>query len=238
MRLRKYIFGAAALALVSGSAIVALSSSASASVRNVPTVTANGTVACGSNNGTHAVSGIKGNITFTPPLVNGGTASENTTVKIKLKPCTITGNTNLKKVGGKYQTLKGKVKESISSPTSTDSCTGLQTSAPETLTIKWTYTNTSTGAVLDTVNPTVVSYSGYTTNASTNPPWASASNAGFQLPGSGGTASATGSFATGGGASSQAEAYLGSTEADIASDCANGGYANDTFNFGQTSVGP
>jgi hypothetical protein len=236
--LRKYIFGSAALALASGTVVVALSggsASASTAVRNIPTVTANGSVSCGSDNGTTATSGITGTITFVPPLKNGGTSHETTSVKIKLKPCTPTGNTNLP-AGGK---LKGKVSQSISSPTSTNNCTGLATSAPESLVIKWTYKNTA-GVALANVNPTTVNYSGYTTNSASNPPWAgSSNNAGFQLPGSGGTATGTGSFATGGGAASVAEAYLSHTAAQIAVLCAGtNGYASDTFVFGQTHVGP
>jgi len=237
VRLRKYVFGAAALALVSGTVVVSLSgiASASSSVRNPPTVTANGSVACGSNNGTTAVSGIKGTITFVPPLVNGGTASETTSVKIKLSHCTITNNTNLAHGG----ILTGKVKQSISSPTSTNSCTGLGTSAPESLKVKWTY-KSSGGVVLDIVNPTTISYPGYTTNSSTNPPWASSGNAGFQLPGSPstGTPSGVGSFTNGTGHASQAEAYLHSTETQILTACAGAGYSSDTFDFGQSSTGP
>jgi hypothetical protein len=47
VRLRRYIFGAAALALGTGSLVVGLAGSASASVVNIPTVTANGTASCG-----------------------------------------------------------------------------------------------------------------------------------------------------------------------------------------------
>ena len=230
MRLRKYIFGAAALALGTGTLVVGLAGSASASVVNPPSVTANGTATCG----TAGHSGITGTITFTPPLKNGGTASENTTVSIKEKPCTDTA-TNLAS-GGK---LKGKVKESLSSLTSTNSCTGLTTSAPETLTIKWSYKNAS-GVSLDTIANTVISFSGYNIVSSTNPPWATAGDQGFQLPGgTSPTASATGSFlGTDGGASSNAEAFLGLTAAQLASDCASsGGLASSTFAFGDAFVG-
>ncbi len=237
MRLRRYIFGAAALALASGSLSLGLVGSASAASPNAK-VTANGTVACGSDPGAPgtAKSGITGTITFNPPLQSGGTMTENTTVKITVSNCKITGNTNLKKKG----VLTGTVKEDISSPTSVNDCTGLSTSAGENLTVKWTYKSKS-GTVLNTLTPTIVTYPGYTTNASTDPPWASGGNAGFQLPGdpSTGTPSATGSFATGGGAASQAEAYLNLTDSEILTDCGNpGGLASAKFSFGQSSIGP
>jgi hypothetical protein len=235
VRLRRIMFGAAALALGTGSLVVGLASSASASVRNIPTVTANGTAACGkASTGTN---GISGTITFTPPLKNGGTASEVTSVKIKEKDCTTTA-TNLAHGG----TLKGKVKQSISSPTSTNSCTGLTTSAPETLTVKWTWEN-SHAVKLDNVTNTVISFSGYNIVSSTNPPWTVSGDEGFQLPGNGsgggGTSSGTGSFlGTDGGASSTAVAYLGLTAAQLATDCAStGGLASATFAFGAATVG-
>ena len=232
MRLRKIMFGAAALALGTGSLVVGLASSASASVRNIPTVTANGTASCGkASTGTN---GISGTITFTPPLKNGGTASEVTSVKIKEKDCTTTA-TNLAHGG----TLKGKVKQSISSPTSTNSCTGLTTSAPETLTVKWKWLNAH-GVALDNVTPTVISFSGYNIVSSTNPPWTVSGDEGFQLPGgSSPTSSATGSFiGTDGGASSTAVAYLGLTATQLANDCASsGGLASATFAFGAATVG-
>jgi hypothetical protein len=229
------MFGAAALALGTGSLVVGLAGSASASVRNIPTVTANGTASCG--NATSGTNGISGTITFTPPLKNGGTASEVTSVKIKEKDCSTTA-TNLPHGG----TLKGKVKQSISSPTSTNSCTGLETSAPETLTVKWKWVNAS-GVALAIVKPTVISFSGYNIVSSTNPPWTVSGDEGFQLPGNGsgggGTSSATGSFVgTDAGASSTAVAYLGLTAATLAADCASsGGLATATFAFGAATVG-
>lgn len=232
MRLRRYIFGAAALALGTGSLVVGLAGSASASVVNIPTVTANGTASCG--NASSGTSGITGTITFSPPLKNGGTSPETTTVSIKEKPCTTTA-TNLKK-GGK---LKGKVKQSISSPTSTNSCTGLTTSAPEALTVKWTWKNTA-GVALDNVNSTTISFSGYNIVSSTNPPWSASGDEGFQLPGgSSPSATATGSFlGTNSGATSTAVAYLGLTAAQLATDCAStGGLASSTFAFGAAFVG-
>jgi len=233
VRLRRVIFGAAALALLSGTALAATAGVASASVRNIPTVTANGTATCGSPGS----SAISGTITFSPPLKLGGTSPEVTTVNIKEKPCTTTA-TNLR-AGGK---LKGKVKQSISSGTSTNSCTGLTTSAPETLTVKWTWKNTA-GVALDNVNPTTISFSGYNIVSSTNPPWTTSGDEGFQLPGNGsgggGTSSGTGSFlGTDGGASSTAEAFLGLTAAQLSSDCSSsGGLASATFAFGYATVG-
>jgi len=226
------MFAAAALALGTGSLVVGLASSASASVRNPPTVTANGTAACGkASTGTN---GISGTITFTPPLKNGGTSSEVTSVKIKEKDCTDT-STNLAAHG----ILKGKVKQSISSPSSTNSCTGLTTSAAETLTVKWTYKN-SAGTVLDIVNPTTIAFSGYNIVSSTNPPWTVSGDEGFQLPGgSSPSSSGSGSFVgTDAGASSTAVAYLGLTATQLANDCASsGGLATATFAFGAATVG-
>ncbi len=236
MRLRNYMFGAAALALATGSLIVGFAGSASASVRNpIPTVTANGTASCG--NATTGASGLKGTITFTPPLKLGGTSPEVTSVKIKEKPCTTTA-TNLPGAG----ILKGKVKQSISSGTSTNSCTGLTTSAPETLTVKWSWKN-SAGVALANVTSTTLSFSGYNIVSSTNPPWATANDEGFQLPGNGsgggGTVSGTGSFlGTDTGGSSTAVAYLNLTATQLSNDCASaGGLATANFSFGAAFVG-
>jgi hypothetical protein len=229
------MFGAAALALGTGSLVVGLASSASASVRNPPTVTANGTASCG--NASTGASGISGTITFVPPLKNGGTSSEVTTVAIKEKHCTTTA-TNLP-AGG---TLKGKVHQSISSPSSTNSCTGLTSSAPETLTVKWSWKNAS-GVSLATVTPTVESFSGYNIVSSTNPPWTVSGDEGFQLPGNGsgggGTSSGTGSFlGSDNGGSSSAVAYLGLTATQLANDCASkGGLKSATFAFGAAQQG-
>jgi hypothetical protein len=228
------MFGTAALALATGSLVVGLAGSASASV-NIPTVTANGTASCG--NASTGASGISGTITFAPPLKNGGTSAEVTTVSIKEKHCTTTA-TNLPAGGA----LKGKVHQSISSPTSTNSCTGLTTSAAETLTVKWSWKNTH-GVALANVTSTVESFSGYNIVSSTNPPWTVSGDEGFQLPGNGsgggGTSSGTGSFlGTDGGGSSTAVAYLGLTAAQLATACAStGGLASATFAFGAGHAG-
>jgi hypothetical protein len=227
VRLRKYIFGAAALALASGTLVVALSGgSASASV-NPPTVQANGTASCG--NAATGSSGLSGSITFTPPLVNGGTAAEVTKVSIKLKHCTTTA-TNLAHGG----ILTGKVKATISSPTSTNDCAGLGTSAQEILTVKWTY-KSSSGVVLDIVKPTTITYSGYNPVTSA-PPWPATGDEGFQLPGNGsgggGTSSmtSTSSFqGTDHGATSTAVAFLSFTAAQFTTACSGSGEASATF---------
>ncbi len=220
MRLRRFIFGAAAMALLTGTVLAAGAASASASVRNQPVIQANGTASCG--NASLGKSGIKGTITFTPALkLSPPYVTENTTIKIKLKKCTTTA-TNLPPGG----TLKGKVSQSISSPTSTNDCANLAMSTPQTLTVKWTYNNSS-GVSLATLNPTVTSFSGYNVATEASPwPAADAGDTGFSLPGGSPpvTASdtATSSFdGTDNGASSASVAFLNLTTSGVATACSS-----------------
>ncbi len=234
MRLRRFIFGAAALALVTGTVLAAGAASASASVRNIPTLTATGSVSCG-NIGT-GVTGISGTITFSPPLVNGGTAPETTTISIKLKKCTTTGS-NVPTSATKI--LKGKDSQIISSTGSMDDCAGLATSTPQVLTVKWKYKNAS-GVKIANVNPTTIVFPGYTTNASASP-WA-AGDAGFQLPGSPSTGtpvnSGTSFAGSDSGASSDSVAYLNVTEAQFLAACGTpGGFASASFTQGASFAG-
>lgn len=166
---RKLVMAAAAVALpVSGIAVLVAPGIASA---GGSPVTGTGTVTC---------TGVKGTITFSPPLVPGGTGTSTTTIKVTLTKCTTGGGSNITKV------TKGTV---TSTSSGSNDCTGsLTTSKPESLTTTWKSTPSAV--------PTSTSFSGFNLNTSPE---------GFTLPNTGGTASGTGSFGgTDSGASSTA----------------------------------
>jgi len=165
--------------------------------------------ASGPGTGVLTCTKIKGTITFKPPLTNTGTATENTTVKITVSGCS----------GGTPKPKKGTVKQDISSPTSTNACTSLETSSPETLTVKWSPSS---------ITPSTSSYSGY--DAATN----GAGDEGFTLPNSGGTGSTTGSYAEGSG--STASAYSNETESQITAACGAGGLKKLKITSGATTL--
>lgn len=158
---------------------------------------ASGVASAGSSvtgTGTVTCTKAKGTITFKPPLVTGGSAAETTTIKATLSGCTTGGGSNITKVKG------GSV---TATTTGTNDCSTVATSRPETLTTKWTSTPAA--------NPTVTSFTGYQLN--TSPP-------GFTLPGSGNSASGTGSFpGSDGGMSSTATV----TVKGLSGTCALGG---------------
>jgi hypothetical protein len=141
---------------------------------------------------------ITGVITFNPPLTLTGTATgEQTTVKISVKGCTVTGGT--------VKPKKGTVNQVISTATSTDGCTSLENSQPESLQVTW--------APASKIEPTTASFSGYSvvTNAK--------GDEGFSLPNCGGTGSAAGSYAQSSGVT--ATAYSGLTSSQLASACSS-----------------
>jgi hypothetical protein len=142
--------------------------------------------------GTVTCSKIKGTITFKPALKNGGSAHEVTTIKVTVSGCS----------GGTPNPSKGSVKQVISSGTSTNNCTSLSTSQPESLTVKWAPAS---------INPSTSSYSGYTVGTAGN------GHSEFILPDTGGTGSTIGSFAEGSG--STATAVLNKSAAQIAAAC-------------------
>ena len=123
---RKLMLAAAALAVpVSMIAIPGVASAAK---------TGTGTVTC---------TGITGSISFKPALkTTGPFSAESSTAKFTLSGCS----------GGSPAPSGGKVKQTLSSATSTNSCTSLATSAKESITVKWK------GAA-----PSTTAFPGYTT---------------------------------------------------------------------------
>ncbi|HVC70412.1 MAG TPA: hypothetical protein VNC61_09200 [Acidimicrobiales bacterium] len=142
---------------------------------------------------------IKGKITFNPPLTLNGTATENTTVKITVKGCSVSGGT--------VKPKKGTVSKDISTASSTNSCSSLGNSQPETLTVNW--------APSSKIAPTTASFSGYA--VATN----GAGDEGFSLPDSGGTGSAAGSYAQASGVT--ATAFSNETSNQLALACSSPG---------------
>jgi len=177
---RKLMLATGAL-LMPVSAVAMIGVGSASAARSNPAGT--GTVTC---------TKIKGSITFKPPLKNGGTATEKTTIKVTVSGCS----------GGTPNPSKGTVKQVISSGTSTNNCTSLSTSQPESLTIKWAPSS---------ISPSTSSYSGYSVGTAGN------GDAEFILPNTGGTGSTIGSFAEGSG--STATAALNKTSAQIAAAC-------------------
>jgi hypothetical protein len=175
---KKIVLGAAALALPIAS--IAMVGVGTASAARTGT-TGTGTLTC---------NGIKGSITFKPALKNGGTAAENTTIKITVSKCT----------GGTPNPKKGTVKQDISTSTSTNNCLSLQTSSAQSLTVKWA------GGIL----PSTSAYSGYTTGTAGN------GDEEFILPDSGGTGSTSGSYTN---STSSATAVLNESSSTIATKC-------------------
>ena len=139
---------------------------------------------------------ITGSITFNPPLTLNGTSAENTTVKITVKGCSVSG--------GGVKPKKGTVNKDISTPSSTNACTSLGNSQPESLTVNW--------APGSKILPTTASFSGYA--VATN----GAGDEGFTLPDSGGTGSTAGSYAQASGVT--AAAYSNETSNQLAAACA------------------
>jgi hypothetical protein len=159
--------------------------------------------------GTVTCSKIKGSISFKPPLKAGGTSAEKTTIKVTVSGCS----------GGTPNPTKGAVKEIISSGTSTNGCTSLSTSAPESLTVKW---------APKSLSPSTSSYSGYTLGTAGN------GDEEFILPDSGGTGSTIGSFSEGSG--STATAVLNETATTIGTQCSGKGVKSLKITSGTTTL--
>jgi hypothetical protein len=164
--------------------------------------------------GTITCTGIKGSITFTPPLVNGGTKTETKqTVKITVSKCkAASGTPTVPK--------KGKVSSNLASGTGTNSCaslTGGGPPSPETLVVKW-----SNG-----LGTSTSSYSGY--DIATN----GAGDEGFSLPNSGGTGTTTGSYAS---SSSTAQAFSNQNATQLGAECGGKGIAKLTLKTGSTTL--
>ena len=151
-------------------------------------ITANGSATCTTLKGAVAV------------VTTGTSDSEAATARVKLNSlsggCSTTA-TNLP-AGGILYGIATSSPITITSDLSANSCAGLGTSQATTLTITWHYKN-SAGVTLAKLTPTTVTFSGFDglTNGLLEP--------GFDLPqDSGGTTTATGSFA---GTSSQANVF-------------------------------
>ncbi len=142
-------------------------------------------------------------------MKNGGTATENTTIKIKVTKCT--GGTPVPKKGG-------TVTQDISTPTSTNNCLSLETSSAQNLTVKWK----------GGITPSTSAYSGYTTGTS------GSGKEEFILPDTGGTGTTSGSYVN---SSSSATAVLGDTESQITTACGTAkGLASLKITSGTTTL--
>jgi hypothetical protein len=186
VKLRKFIVIMTAVAIPIGLSVIDVGA---ASAKGSP-VAQPGKVTCNK---------ISGTISFSPPLTLTGTATENTTVKITVKGCSVSGGT--------VKPKKGTVNKDISTATSTNGCTSLGNSMPETLTVDW--------APASKIAPTTASFSGYA--VATN----GKGDEGFSLPNSGGTGSTIGSYAQSSGVT--ATAYSSETSSQLASACSSPG---------------
>ena len=188
------------VALLLGTMTLVTATSAGAAL---PTITANGSINCTT---------LGGRMSFSPPLETlGDSNSETAGLALNLSGCSFT-STNLP-AGSK---LTGKATATVTT-TSTDnsanSCGGLATSRATVQTVSWKDRNSS-GASLAHIVSTTVNFSGYDYLLSNPTP-------GFDLPqDSGGTASASGSFASiDGGALSEANIFFKKTPSQIAAKC-------------------
>jgi hypothetical protein len=193
----------AALAFPLGAGIIVATTTTPAGAA-VPVITANGSATC---------STLKGAIHFNPPLFNTGTSnSETASIKVKLNSssggCSTTA-TNLP-AGGILYGIASSSLTTTSTDNSANACAGLGTSQATTQTITWHY-KSSAGVTLAKLTPTTVTFSGFDvlTNALVEP--------GFDLPqDTGGTTTATGSFA---GTGSQANIFATKTITFITGKC-------------------
>jgi hypothetical protein len=158
-----------------------------------PTTLAGGKVATGSVTCTN----VTGTIAFNPPLTNGGTSPETTSITLTASGCTPTGSSASTVTGG---TATATIQSA------TNGCLSLLTSKPVAVAVAWSPSS---------IHASVATFSGYAivTDAS--------SHIGFGLPNSGGTASIAGSFAgADNGAASKATTYSGQTQTTLLAACA------------------
>lgn len=200
--LRKSLLAIAAVIIPMGVGIVVAATTPAAA--SVPTITANGSATCTS---------LSGVIHFNPPLFNTGTSNtETATIKVKLNNlsagCSTTA-TNLP-AGGILYGSSAATLTTTTSNNSANACASLGTSQAVSLTTKWHYKNSS-GVTLAKLTPSTVGFSGFDVLVN------GASEPGFDLPqDSGGTSTATGSFA---GSSSDANAFAGKPVSFITAKC-------------------
>jgi hypothetical protein len=186
VRLRKLVVTASALVLPLTLVAVLNVSAGVASAKGSP-INQPGTVKC---------TKVTGTISFSPPLTLTGNSTENASVDITVKGCTVSGGT--------VKPKKGVVKEPLA--TGTNNCSSLQNSMAETLTITW--------SPASKINPTTASFSGYAVASN------SQNDEGFSLPNSGGTGSAVGSYAEASGVTAQA--FSNESSSTLASQCGTG----------------
>jgi len=157
---------------------------------------------------------VTGTLAFDPPLTNGGTAPETTQITLMASACTTTRSSAQVTGATATATLR----------TPTDSCASLLVPKPVAAAVTW---NPSS------VHASVIEFSVY---GIVNSP--GTGDAGFQLPGSGGTAGVSGSFAgSDDGATSHGAIYTDLPAAQVLSSCAApGGLASLTLASGSVTL--
>ena len=167
--------------------------------------TATGTVTC---------TDVTGGITFHPPLVKAGTSPESTSIVLTVSGCTTSGSTaNQVASANATGVIRG----------ANNSCTGLLTSMPITVTFAWSP---------NSIHPSAVAFSGFAL------PTDGAGHLGFALPDKGGTSRVAGSFGGGaGGASSSGSVHSPLTAAQLQATCdTSAGLTSVTFANGTVTL--
>ena len=146
--------------------------------------------------GTVTCSAITGAVSFSPPLTTKGGSAETSSINVTSTGCTPSGS-NVTSV------TKGVGTATLSN--TSNNCTGLLNAQPLTITIRWSPS---------TIKPTVVKFSSYAVTE------VSGGKGAFDLPGTKGTASVTGSFAgSDGGAGSTSVAVSNETATQLLAGC-------------------
>ena len=199
MKNRKFVMGAAAILLPLSliSMIGVTAASAKAGAINQP-----GTLTCAK---------VTGTISFSPPLITGGTAkTDNISVSASLKKCSVGG-------GGTVKAAKGTATASYSS--SGNNCTSL--AAPSTTPITFNVT----WAPASKIKPTSITFPGSTPTTGTNP--------GFKLgPATSGAGSYPGSDNF---KSSTSSSTLKQTTAQITAMCSGAGVSTLNIKSGTST---
>lgn len=157
---------------------------------------------------------VKGTVQFSPPLTTAGGRSETTTVVASLGDCTPAGSTDKTKPHGTAR---------LTLNTPSNACSSLTTSQAATVNITWRPKR---------IEPTSVSFTGFDVTSQNG-------NYGFTLPGTGHTASLTGSFAgTDGGATSIASIFSDQGSSQILAACgSSSGLSAVTITSGTVTLG-
>lgn len=157
---------------------------------------------------------VTGTITFTPPITGNGSSAESTDISLTVDGCTTTGSNVAQVTGG---TATATIK------TASSNCSNLLNPQPVSVAVSW-----SPGSVH-------ASQASFSSDGIVSD---SAGHLGFGLPGSGGTATVTGSFAgSDNGAKSSATTYSTLTAAELQSACASpAGVASLTVASGSVTL--